>query len=247
MAKGDWWFKFEFNIWRTDSSLRRCSLETRAFWLECLCVMHETDTYFVEGSVEELGWLIGCSTEIVAKCSVELQRTKTADVTLGNGSVTLLSRRLKRGLSDREQTRLRVQRHRGNANVTRQSKSKSKSKEKEVKNKKEKREETPQAASPKKGTRLPDVFHLTAEMREYGKTKRPEIDLNLETEKFCNFWRSKTGKDATKLNWVLTWKNWILNAKGNNSNGTNRFNNGHKPTPGEIIANRPYRNKADLD
>lgn len=82
------------------------------------------------------------------------------------------------------------------------------------------REETPQAASPKKGTRLPDVFLLTSEMREYGKAKRPEIDLELETEKFCNFWRAKTGKDATKLNWTLTWKNWILNAKVNfNGNG----------------------------
>lgn len=117
MAK-NWWFKFDFKQWRTDSDLRRCSFETRAFWLEVLCVMHEADDWKLEGSYEELGWLIGCGTEVVARCCVELHRTKTADVTLGNGSVTLVSRRLKREANDREQTRLRVRRLRCNADVT---------------------------------------------------------------------------------------------------------------------------------
>lgn len=125
-----WWFKFEYRIWRTDTALRRCSLETRAFWLEALCIMYETDTYRLEGSLEEVARIVGCETNQVAKCAAELLRTKTADVTLGNGSVTLLSRRLKRELSAREQTRLRVQKFRCNADVTLQSKSKSKSKNK---------------------------------------------------------------------------------------------------------------------
>lgn len=117
MAK-NWWFKFDFTRWRTDSDLRRCSLETRAFWLEVLCVMHEADTWKLEGTYEELGWLIGCSPEIVGRCSVELGRTKTADVTLGNGFVTLVSRRLKREAKDREDTKLRVRKSRGNGDVT---------------------------------------------------------------------------------------------------------------------------------
>lgn len=89
-------------------------------------MMHESDTSIIEGSYEELGWLIGCAPEIVARCCIELQRTKTADVTLGNGNVTLISRRLRRELNIRKQTRSRVQRHRNaecNADVTTQSKS----------------------------------------------------------------------------------------------------------------------------
>lgn len=97
--------------------------------------------------------------------------------------------------------------------------------EEEEKKKKEKR--TPQAASPK-GTRLPEPFNLTKEMRNYAATKRPNIDVLEETEKFVNHWRAKTGRDATKLDWKATWRNWILNAKG--TNGTNRQNNGSKPT-----------------
>jgi hypothetical protein len=138
----NWWFKFDFRVWRTDSKLRRCSLETRAFWLEVLCIMHETDTFCLTGSYKEIARLVGCETEEVARCCIELQRTETADVTLGNGDVTLVSRRLKRDLSDREQTRLRVQRHRGNADVTAQSKSN----KKEVKNKEE--EKSKKTASP---------------------------------------------------------------------------------------------------
>ena len=99
--------------------------------------MHETDEPVLTGSFEELARLIGCESSEVARCVNELKRTGTADVTLGNGFVTLMSRRLKRELSDREQTRLRVQRHRGNAVVTEVkrdrviSKSKSKKKEEE--------------------------------------------------------------------------------------------------------------------
>ena len=84
---------------------------------------------------------------------------------------------------------------------------------------KKKKEDTPQAATPKRGTRLPEPFFLKTEMKEWAKEKRPTIDPVLETEKFCNYWRAKTGRDATKLDWLATWKNWILNAR---ENGTNR-------------------------
>lgn len=91
--------------------------------------------------------------------------------------------------------------------------------DKEIRKEKDKEKSPPQAAPPKKGTRLVEPFLLTAEMREYAAEKRPEIDANLETEKFCNYWRSKTGKDATKLDWPATWRNWILNARANGGNG----------------------------
>ena len=72
----------------------------------------------------------------------------------------------------------------------------------------------------KNGTRISDPFLLTSEMRIYGAQKRPDVDLELETEKFVNYWRAKPGKDGRKLDWIATWRNWILSARS--SNGTNR-------------------------
>ena len=83
-----------------------------------------------------------------------------------------------------------------------------------LKSKEEKRERkaSPPAQPRRKGTRLPDRFLLTTEMREYAARKRPGVDVVLETEKFCNYFRSAAGAKGVKLDWGLTWKNWILNA-----------------------------------
>ena len=47
-----------------------------------------------------------------------------------------------------------------------------------------------------------------AEMRGW----TPEI-VRTEAAKFRDFWVSKTGKDATKLDWLATWRNWCRNAR----------------------------------
>jgi uncharacterized protein YdaU (DUF1376 family) len=39
-----------------------------------------------------------------------------------------------------------------------------------------------------------------------------ERDIELESEKFRNYWTAKSGKDATKHDWPATWRNWILRA-----------------------------------
>lgn len=217
----NWWFKFDYRVWRTDSRLRRCSLETRGFWLELLCAMYEADECEVTGSYEEIGWLVGCDAKIVARCAVELQRTKTADVTLGNGTVTFLSRRLKSELSDREKTRLRVQRHRGNADVTAQSKSKSKSK-----NKKEEEEGVSIETRPSrnKATRLPDPFPITPEMWAWLATNQIHLeDVQTAHDEWVEYWTNCTTVKAVKPRWDLAWQKgmkkaaeWQAERKNNN-------------------------------
>lgn len=82
---------------------------------------------------------------------------------------------------------------------------------------------TTKAPKPKRGTRIPEPFLLTSKMRTWAAAKRPYVDITLETEKFCNHFRSVSGRTGTKLNWELTWNNWILNAKDtNNGNGTDK-------------------------
>lgn len=41
--------------------------------------------------------------------------------------------------------------------------------------------------------------------------KVPHVDGRRETEKFVNYWRARS-KDATKLDWEATWRNWMLTA-----------------------------------
>ena len=39
------------------------------------------------------------------------------------------------------------------------------------------------------------------------------IDRQVEVLKFRDYWTAKSGKDATKLDWQATWRNWARNAK----------------------------------
>lgn len=60
----------------------------------------------------------------------------------------------------------------------------------------------------KRGTRIPDIFPVTSDMRTWAATNAPFLDLDRETENFTAYWRSKT-RDATKLDWNLTWQKWM--------------------------------------
>lgn len=71
------------------------------------------------------------------------------------------------------------------------------------------------SAAPKprqRGTRLPENFAVTPEMRAWAMANVPQLAGSRETEKFANYWRAKAGRDACKLDWVATWKNWMLTA-----------------------------------
>ena len=65
----------------------------------------------------------------------------------------------------------------------------------------------------KRASRIPENFEPTPDMTQWAATKAPNTDHRLETEKFINYWTARSGKDATKLDWAATWRNWILNAK----------------------------------
>jgi hypothetical protein len=42
------------------------------------------------------------------------------------------------------------------------------------------------------------------------KERRPDLDQDDVTLRFCNFWHSKAGASATKLDWDKTFQNWVL-------------------------------------
>ncbi|OAZ40923.1 hypothetical protein A9Z40_02995 [Microbacterium arborescens] len=62
----------------------------------------------------------------------------------------------------------------------------------------------------KRGCRIPDQFVVTSAMREWAAERTPLVDVDTSTERFVNHWRAKPGKDATKLDWIATWRNWLI-------------------------------------
>lgn len=69
-------------------------------------------------------------------------------------------------------------------------------------------------ASPprKRGERIPDDFSVTAEMVAWAREHVPHVDGRHETAKFADYWRAKAGRDACKLDWPATWRNWMRRA-----------------------------------
>lgn len=76
---------------------------------------------------------------------------------------------------------------------------------------------TESSSKRRRATRIPDDFAVTDEMAQWARENVPEL-IRLgrgkrETDKFINYWHAKSGKDATKLDWNATWRNWMLSAE----------------------------------
>lgn len=87
---------------------------------------------------------------------------------------------------------------------------------------KEKRSPTRPRARPR-GTRLDPTWELPEDWREWARKHGNGLDLDLEADKFRDYWTAKSGNQATKVNWQATWRNWIrtaLERHGQKPNGT---------------------------
>jgi outer membrane protease len=71
--------------------------------------------------------------------------------------------------------------------------------------------------APKRGTRLDEDWRPSEETRDWTLERLSSQDAATELEKFRNHWISKTGRDATKLDWDRTWRNWVLNSRASTS------------------------------
>jgi hypothetical protein len=74
---------------------------------------------------------------------------------------------------------------------------------------------SPREPASKRGTRLPDDFAVTADMVTWARQNHPHVNGAYETQKFVDYWRGRSGKDATKVDWIGTWRNWIRKADEN--------------------------------
>ncbi len=92
----------------------------------------------------------------------------------------------------------------------------------------------PREDAPKRGTRVPDDFAVTAEMVAWAREHTPDADGRVQTAAFIDYWRGKTGKDATKLDWPATWRNWMRKAQGDHDRQRRR---GPGPAQGGVHRN----------
>jgi hypothetical protein len=71
------------------------------------------------------------------------------------------------------------------------------------------------AASPSRGARLAQDWVLPKAWGEWSVDElgMPADQVRTEAAKFRDYWCAKSGKDATKLDWQATWRNWCRNAK----------------------------------
>lgn len=82
---------------------------------------------------------------------------------------------------------------------------------------------------PSQGTRIPDDFAVTPDMVEWAREHAPHVNGKFETEQFKDYWTAKSGKDATKKDWVATWRWWMRKAEQQAGR-----NNGHRRPTSEV-------------
>lgn len=62
-----------------------------------------------------------------------------------------------------------------------------------------------------RGSRLPADWQLPKAWGEWALGEFPQwtaAKVRTEAAKFADHWRAKSGKDATKVDWLATWRNW---------------------------------------
>jgi uncharacterized protein YdaU (DUF1376 family) len=73
---------------------------------------------------------------------------------------------------------------------------------------------TPEKKSRKTGSRLPGDWRPTQEYVDAAMQLNPDYTrewFSATAHKFRDYWVAKTGKDATKADWLATWRNWVRN------------------------------------
>jgi hypothetical protein len=232
------WFKFYPADWRADQALRACSPAARGLWIECMCIMHEAEPYghlLLNGrppTETQLATMAAIPLDQIPSLLDELEsagvfsRTRTRVIysrrmtrdakkrvdgknaaetgdklpnsrrsqTIGNKEGNLPPPRVVEGVEIRPPPSLESQSLR-------------------------EKEETPTGVSKKaraapRGERLPDDWKPDESLIAWARSEGySDHAIALETEKFRDFWHAKPGAGGLKLDWGMTWRNWLRNSR----------------------------------
>ena len=64
-----------------------------------------------------------------------------------------------------------------------------------------------------RGSRLANNWILPDEWEYWANKERPDLNAKQVFDQFKDYWCAKAGKDAIKLDWQATWRNWVRNQK----------------------------------
>lgn len=110
------WFPWYPRDWKAENSLRGTSIVVRGIWREMLDAMFVDQACSLSGDVAELAAIADCEIDEMEQFLETAKHRKFCNVTECNGTFTVISRRFAKEEEDRElareQTRLRVQKHR---------------------------------------------------------------------------------------------------------------------------------------
>ena len=67
----------------------------------------------------------------------------------------------------------------------------------------------------KRGSRLPADWQPEEKLLAWAMKERTDLDMQKVIDSFTDYWISKTGSAATKLDWDATFRNWVRNEKSN--------------------------------
>lgn len=70
----------------------------------------------------------------------------------------------------------------------------------------------PEGEKQRRGSRLTDEWQPSQRVTDDLRTKFPNVDFQVELEKFKDYWIAKPGRNAVKLDWDRTWRSWVRNA-----------------------------------
>lgn len=232
----NFWFKFEWDAWRNDKQLRRCSKETRGFWIDCIALMEEQQTFFIQGTPAEICRDVVAERGEFDRSIAELTRTGAATVEKCQEVVKLVSRRLLKKLNLTEYNRLKQQESR--AGIV--SRSGQDPPSKDLDSQSLRALDSPIgevqniAAMVDPKILLPEDFNPSDEMKDWAKKEFPSLNTDLELDEFITFWRDIATKNnkRTMRGWNATWKNRLRELQRKTPSGFRP--NGSKPKPVDV-------------
>ncbi|WP_371763364.1 helix-turn-helix domain-containing protein [Massilia sp.] len=63
------------------------------------------------------------------------------------------------------------------------------------------------------GTRLPKDWMPSFDDARFCAEQRPDLNIDQVADSFRDYWTARAGKDATKVDWPATWRNWVRNER----------------------------------
>jgi len=86
-----------------------------------------------------------------------------------------------------------------------------------------------------RATRLPESWRPSPSLMTWAAKERPDVCATRQVGAFTDFWNAKPGKDACKLDWDATFRNWIRNCR---ADPRPVVRNEPNPSPATVMARR---------